>query len=73
MKPFSHAPTYFHYFNPARIPLRDQSPEMHDRLYDLHLQRVAAEETLAHMLLDQTPDTFGELHSPGSYMDSGAE
>jgi hypothetical protein len=48
--------SYFYDFNPARIPLRETSPEIHDRMYDLHFQRVAVEEDLTHMLLDQTPD-----------------
>jgi hypothetical protein len=48
--------SYFYDFNPARIPLRKTSPEIHDRMYDLHFQRVSVEEALTHMLLDQTPD-----------------
>ena len=124
--------TYFYDFNPARIPQRETSPEIHDQMWDFHFQRVAIEEALTHMLNDQLPDgtpidpslfsdtewqrldtlvnninramytiyaqflgmdlslsgkapphdnmpperggfphTFGEFHSPGSYMDSG--
>jgi hypothetical protein len=35
---------------------RETSPEIHDRMHDLHFQRVAAEEALTRMLMDQTPD-----------------
>jgi hypothetical protein len=47
---------YFFDFDSTHIPGHDQSPVIHDRLHDLRFQRVAAEEALTHMLLDQTPD-----------------
>jgi hypothetical protein len=49
------ASPYFHDFDTHAFG-HHQSPVFHDRMHDLRLQRVAAEEALAHMLLDQTPD-----------------